>query len=467
MWKRYHLEVGALPRPRPTDKGVTVLSSTRTTRRPRKAIAAVAGLAAITLTLTACSSGSGSNDDETGSGDGEKITLTVATFNDFGYTDELLAAYSETHPDVTVKQVKAAKSEDARTNLTTKLAAGGEGLADIEAIEVDWIPELVQYPDLFTDLADPELDGRWLDWKVQQATTPDGKLIGYGTDIGPSAICYRQDLFEAAGLPTDPAEVAELLGGADATWDDYFAAGKTFVAASDAAWYDSAMSISQGMVNQIDNAYEESDGTPKDLATNQPIIDIYNTVVEQSTTNELSAGLEQWTDDWNAAFQNNAFATMICPAWMTGPIEERAGGVTGWNVADVFPGGGLNWGGSFLTVPASGPNAEAAKELAAWLTAPEQQAIAFSNAGTFPSQVEVANSEEVKATTNDFFNNAPVGAIFSARASSIDSAPFKGANYFAIHTTVQDGIKRVDVEKTDDAASSWQKTLQSFQDLGL
>ncbi|MCO7274252.1 ABC transporter substrate-binding protein [Cellulosimicrobium cellulans] len=444
-----------------------MLSSTRTTRRPRKAITAVAGLAAITLTLTACSSGSGSNDDETGSGDGEKITLTVATFNDFGYSDELLAAYSESHPNVTVKQTKAAKSEDARTNLTTKLAAGGEGLADIEAIEVDWIPELVQYPDLFTDLADPELDGRWLDWKVQQATTPDGKLIGYGTDIGPSAICYRQDLFEAAGLPTDPAEVAELLGGADATWDDYFAAGKTFVAASDAAWYDSAMSISQGMVNQIDNAYEESDGTPKDLATNQPIIDIYNTVVEQSTTNELSAGLEQWTDDWNAAFQNDGFATMICPSWMTGPIEERAGGVTGWNVADVFPGGGLNWGGSFLTVPASGPNAEAAKELAAWLTAPEQQAIAYSNAGTFPSQVEVANSEEVKATTNDFFNDAPVGAIFSARASSIDSAPFKGANYFAIHTTVQDGIKRVDVEKTDDAASSWQKTLQSFQDLGL
>jgi cellobiose transport system substrate-binding protein len=443
-----------------------VLSSTRTTRRPRKAITAVAGLAAITLTLTACSSGSGSNDDETGA-DGEKITLTVATFNDFGYTDELLAAYTEEHPNVTVKQTKAAKSEDARTNLTTKLAAGGEGLADIEAIEVDWIPELVQFPDLFTDLADPELDGRWLDWKVQQATTADGKLIGYGTDIGPSAICYRQDLFEAAGLPTDPAEVADLLGGEDATWDDYFAAGKTFVAASDAAWYDSAMSISQGMVNQIDNAYEESDGTPKDLATNQPIIDIYNTVVEQSTTNELSAGLEQWTPDWDAAFQNNGFATMICPSWMTGPIEERAGGVTGWNVADVFPGGGLNWGGSFLTVPASGPHAEAAKELAAWLTAPEQQTVAFSNAGTFPSQVEVQTTDEVKSTTNDFFNNAPVGEIFAARAAGIDSAPFKGAHYFAIHTTVQDGIKRVDVEKTDDAASSWQKTLQSFQDLGL
>jgi len=443
-----------------------VLSSTRTTRRSRKAISAVAGLAAITLTLTACSSGSGS-DDETSASSDEEITLTVATFNDFGYTDELLAQYTEEHPNVTVKQTKAAKSEDARTNLTTKLAAGGEGLADIEAIEVDWLPELMQYPDLFTDLTDSSLDGRWVDWKVAQATTPDGKVIGYGTDIGPSAICYRADLFEAAGLDSDPAAVAEFLGGADATWDDYFAAGEEFVANSDSAWYDSAMSISQGMVNQLDNAYEESDGTPKDLAANQPIIDIYNTVVEQSTTNELSAGLEQWSGDWDAAFQNDGFATMICPAWMTGPIEERSGGVDGWNVADVFPGGGLNWGGSFLTVPASGPNAEAAKELAAWLTDPAQQTTAFENAGTFPSQIEAQESDAVQSFTNEFFNAAPVGEIFVNRALAIPGAPFKGANYFAIHTTVQDGIKRVDVEKTDDAASSWDKTLQSFQDLGL
>jgi cellobiose transport system substrate-binding protein len=443
-----------------------VLSSTRPTRT-RTATAAVAGLAALTLTLTACSSGSGSSDDGSGSADGDKITLTVATFNDFGYTDELLAAYTAEHPNVTVKQTKAAKSEDARTNLTTKLAAGGDGLADIEAIEVDWLPELMQYPDLFTDLTDASLDGRWVDWKVQQATTTDGKVIGYGTDIGPSAICYRQDLFEAAGLPTDPAAVAELLGGADATWDDYFAAGATFAAASDAAWYDSAMSISQGMVNQIDNAYEESDGTPKDLATNTAIQDIYNTVVEQSATNGLSAGLEQWSADWDAAFQNNGFATMICPAWMTGPVEERSGGVTGWNVADVFPGGGLNWGGSFLTVPASGKNADAAKELAAWLTDPAQQTTAFTNAGTFPSQIEAQESEAVQTFTNEFFNGAPVGTIFVNRALAIDGAPFKGANYFAIHQTVQDAIKRVDVEKTADAQASWDKAVQAYKDLGL
>ncbi|MBD8080221.1 ABC transporter substrate-binding protein [Cellulosimicrobium arenosum] len=460
--------MGALPL-RPTDKGVIVLSSTRTTRRSRKAIVATAGLAAITLTLTACSGDSG--DDSDGGGGGgdsdEPITLTVATFNDFGYSDELLASYTDEHPNVTVEQTKAAESGDARTNLTTKLAAGGEGLADIEAIEVDWLPELMEYPDKFVDLTDPALDGRWVDWKVQQATTTDGVLIGYGTDIGPEAICYRQDLFEAGGLPTDPAEVAELLGGEDATWDEYFSVGKEFTDASGTPWYDSAGATFQGMINQLPNAYEESDGTPKDLATNTDVQDLYNEVLTQSVDNGLSAGAEQWTGDWDAAFQNDGFATMLCPAWMMGPIEERSGGIDGWNIADVFPGGGGNWGGSFLTVPANGANTDAAKELAAWLTDPAQQTTAFENAGTFPSQIEAQESDAVMAFTNEFFNDAPAGEIFTNRAQVIGEAPFKGANYFSIHQQVQDAITRVDVEKTDDAQQSWDKAVQGFKDLGL
>ena len=58
----------------------------------------------------------------------------------------------------------------------------------------------MQYPDKFVDLNDPSVEGRWLDWKAAQATTIDGQLIGYGTDIGPTGICYRADLFEKAGL---------------------------------------------------------------------------------------------------------------------------------------------------------------------------------------------------------------------------------------------------------------------------
>ena len=444
-----------------------MLSSTRP-RRSRRVAAATAGIASLALVLGACSGDTdepGTADGDDGESSDEEITLTVATFNNFGYTDELLAQYTEEHPNVTVKHVTAAESDDARTNLTTKLAAGGEGLADIEAIEVDWLPELMQYPDLFTDLTNAELDGRWVDWKVQQATTPDGKLIGYGTDIGPEAICYRSDLLEAAGLPSEREEVAEWIGGENATWDTYFEAGQEYVDETGNAWFDSAQATFQGMVNQLDGAYEDpATGEPKDLASNTEVKDLYDQVIAASADENLSAGLEQWGDDWTAGFQNDAFATMLCPAWMTGPIEQNAGNVEGWDIADVFPGGGGNWGGSFLTVPASGAHTEAATELAAWLTSPDVQTQAFEEAGTFPSQIEAQESEAVQTFTNEFMNEAPAGAIFSTRAQAIDGAPFKGKNYFAIHAEVQNAINRVDLNDEEPEAS-WETAVTDAQNV--
>ncbi len=66
----------------------------------------------------------------------------------------------------------------------------------------------------------------------------------------------------------------------------------------------------------------------------------------------ISAKLKSFSNEWNAGFKNGAFATVACPAWMTGYITEQAGdGNAGkWDIASV-PGGGGNWGGSFLAVP--------------------------------------------------------------------------------------------------------------------
>jgi cellobiose transport system substrate-binding protein len=367
------------------------------------------------------------------------------------------------HPNVTIEHTKAATSNEARDKMMTGLAAGS-GLTDIEAIEVDWLPELMQYPDKLVDLTNDDVKGRWLDWKAAQATTPDGKLLGYGTDIGPEAVCYRSDLFAAAGLPTDRAEVAKLLEGG---WDTYFNVGKQFVATSDAAWFDSANAIYQGMVNQMPETYENTDGTAKDLATNTAMKKVYDTVLAASEGEDLSAHLNQWSDDWTAAFQNDGFATMLCPGWMLGVIEGNAAGVSGWDVADVFPGGGGNWGGSFLTVPTQSKHQAEARELAAWLTAPEQQITAFKAKGTFPSQVDALSSNDLLSQTNAFFNDAPTGQILANRAAAVTVAPFKGPNYFAIHQTVTDAITRVDVDKTDDAATSWDKAVTAFGELGL
>jgi cellobiose transport system substrate-binding protein len=424
-------------------------------------------VAAGTLVLAACSGGNAapaaSGSAGASSTGGEKITLTVATFNEFGY-DNLFAEYEALNPGITVEHRKAATTQEARDNMYTRLAAGGSGLADVEAIEIDWMAELQQYADKFEEVGDEVEKGRWLDWKAAQATTADGKLIAYGTDIGPEAICYRSDLFQAAGLPTDEAEVAKLLGN---TWESYFDAGRAFKKVSKVPWFDGAQGTFTGMVNQIQNAYEKPDGTPIPLADNKQIKDLFDQVMHVSVDEGLSAGLTQWTDDWANAFQTNGFATMLCPAWMLGVISGNAAGVDGWRIADTFPGGGGNWGGAFLTVPSAGKHIEEAKKLAAWLTAPEQAIKAFEAKGPFPSQVEALGDQKLLGQTNAFFGGAPTGKIFANRAAAVKVVPFKGKSYFGINQAVVDAIARVDTDKTDDAASSWEKAIQAVDELGL
>lgn len=428
----------------------------------RKAWALAAGVTSIALVATACSSSDDAGDGED-TADGGNITLTVATFNEFGYTDEMFDRYEAEHPGVTVEQKVAATSNEARENLNTRLAAGS-GTADIEAIEVDWLPELLQYPDYFEDLASPDVEGRWLDWKVQQATTPDGKLIGYGTDIGPEGIAYRSDLFGAAGLPTDRAAVAELFGGEGATWEKFFEVGKQYTTATGKPFFDSASAIYQGMVNQEEAAYEDPDTGDVIALDNPRIEEMYKQVTTAAKTDNLSAHFSQWSDDWTNSFQTDGFAVMLAPGWMLGVIEGNAAGVTGWDIADVFPGGSGNWGGSFLTVPEQGANTEAAKELAAWLTAPEQQIEAFQNKGTFPSQVEALDSDEIKSATNEFFNNAPVGEILANRAQDV-VVPFKGPQYFTIQDAISNAIIEVDVNGADPAAQ-WETFVGVVEGLG-
>lgn len=412
--------------------------NTRALRR----IGLVAGVATTSALVLAGCAGSGGGGD-TSDPNGE-VTLTVATFNDFGYTDALLAEYSKEHPNVKIVHNKAATSNDARANYFQKL--GKTGLADIEAIEIDWMPEVMKYSDLLAPVPD-DLKGRWLDWKEKGATDADGNLIGYGTDIGPEGVCYRSDLFAAAGLPTDRDEVAKLLEG---DWANYFAVGEQYTKATGKAFFDSAGGTYQGMINQVEAAYEDPSSGEIDIAPE--VEDIYNQVLDASATQ--SAHLGQWSDDWMAGLSNGAFATMLCPGWMLGVIEGNAKDVTGWDIANVFPGGGGNWGGSYLTVPANGKNVAAAQELADWLTSPETQLKAFENAGTFPSQLDAMKSDTLLDSTNEFFNNAPVGQILTDRANAVTVSPFKGEFYFQINDAMQKALTRVE-DGTQDKQASW------------
>lgn len=416
-------------------------------RRNRRARLATGALMALTLGLVTSGCGQGADDDASADG---PVDLTIATFNEFGYED-LITEWNAANPDIQVEQKKVGTWDDAKDNLYTKLAAGS-GLSDIEAIEGDAMPAMLAQSSAFVDLTDPALDGRWLDWKAAAATDADGQMIGYGTDAGPEGICYRADLFKKAGLPTDRADVAALMG----TWDDYFATGEDFVkAAPDTAWYDSSGGTAQAMLNQVANPFESDDNT---IDVENPELEAVYATITGNVDKGLSTRLPQWSDDWAAAFQNDGFATMACPGWMLGVVSGNADGVKGWDFADVFPGGGGNWGGSFLTVPAQSEHPEQAQEFAAWITAPEQQAKAFAAIGAFPSQVDALDSPEVLEMSNEFFNNAPTGEILSHRAAAITVQPYKGPKYSDILQAFQAALLRVD-DGSKTADESWSTFL--------
>jgi cellobiose transport system substrate-binding protein len=426
------------------------------TSRTRRFRIASSALLALTLATTAAACGGG-DDDSSGAGADGVTTISVATFNEFGY-EGLIDEWNESHDDIKVEQVKVGTWDDAKANLYTKLAAGS-GLSDIEAIEGDAMPAILAEEGAFEDLTDEELDGRWLPWVEEKAMNADGQMIGYPTDIGPEGICYRSDLFKKAGLPTDREEVAELMG----TWDDYFALGEDFMRkVPDTAWYDSSGGLAQAMLNQVANPFETDDNT---VDVENPELEAVWADVTGNIEKGLSTKLPQWSDDWTASFQNDGFATMACPGWMLGVVEGNAEGVKGWDIANVFPGGGGNWGGSFLTVPSQGDNIEAAKEVAAWLTAPEQQVKAFADKGTFPSQVEALESEEVTTATNAFFNDAPTGEILAERAQAVTVQPYKGPKYSDILQAFQAAILRVD-DGSQDAEQSWDQFVTDVDALG-
>lgn len=432
--------------------------------------AAVAGIASIALVATACSGGDGDTSSTTGtgntsggSGGGEEITLTVATFNDFGYKP-FIEKYMKDNPGIKIEEKISGGADESRENMLNFLGQSS-GLSDIEAIEGDWLPELMQFSDRFVDLTDPALADRWLDWKSATATDANGRLIGYGTDSGPNAIAYRADLFAAAGLPTDREEVAKLLTG---DWANFFAVGKEYTEKTGLPFFDTAAGTWFGMINQVDHALENEDGTPRDLAGTE-VETMFRQLLTAAADQNQSAHVGQWSGDWDALFgSDKGFATIQAPGWMLNVIKDRAGDdFVGWDVADVFPNGAGNWGGSYLAVPTQSKHPEEAKKLAAYLTSPEVQTELFVSQGAFPSTVEALQSDTVQNTTFEWFNNAPTGKILTNRAEGVKQV-FKGPNYKKISDVIGNGLNRVDQGvdgKKQTIDESWAQVLKEISDL--
>jgi cellobiose transport system substrate-binding protein len=406
--------------------------SRSSTRRHGAALLAVVAIG--TFALAGCgsndSSGTASPPADAGPcGTTDDTTLTVGLFGTFGFKEAgLWDAYHKVCPNITIKEDVVEQSADYWTRLKTRLASGS-GLDDVQAIEIGFVADVVQnHADQFVnwnDVPNAAADkAEFYDWKWQLASTPDGSAtVGLGTDIGPEAICYRSDLLEQAGLPSDPSTLAQKWS----TWEDFIAFGKQYEASatkpSGSHFVDSAASVFSTAVYQGNEAYDNADGQP-DVENSDGVQNAWS-YATQAAQDGITAGLQQFTPAWNKAFSSGAFAALACPTWMMGYIQSQAGDSFAgkWAIAPVLPGGATNWGGSWLGVPEKAAHRDAAIALVEWLSAKEQQVTMWKDGGHFPSNSEAAAAPAVSGAKSAYFSNAPVGQVFGDIAQQMKIPP--------------------------------------------
>ncbi|CAL9453722.1 ABC transporter substrate-binding protein [Streptomyces sp. enrichment culture] len=385
------------------------------TRRRAVALAAVASLGAGLL------AGCADDGDDNGSGGSDgggkgKTTITLGLFGTFGFKEAgLYDEYMKLNPDITIKENVVERNENYYPALVNHLTTNS-GLMDIQGVEVGNIAEIVQtQSSKLLDLSKYGKKSDYLEWKWQQATTQDGQTVGLGTDVGPMAICYRTDLFKAAGLPTDREEVGKLWAG---DWKKFVEVGRDYQ--KKAPEGTTFMDSPGGLINAILSSEKEKfyDASGEVIYKTNPAVKAAFDLTAQAAEDGLVGNQTQFQPAWDTTIANGKFAAMSCPPWMLGYIKGKSKPEAKgkWDVAQAPKSG--NWGGSFLTVPKSGKNTEEAAKLAAWLTAPEQQAKLFAVQGSFPSTPSAYTTPEVTGAKNDMTGDAPIGTIFAEAAKN-------------------------------------------------
>lgn len=391
-----------------------------------RSILLVAGFALILFLLGCDGSSKGS------SGSGGNVELTLWAWPGFGLED-LAKEYENENSGITIN-IQEADYGDVHENLITALASGS-GAPDISAVDVGYLDRMKENSQHFYNLYDygaEELKDKYLDWKWEQATNvEDDFLLGIPTDVGPMVMAYREDIFEEAGLPTEPEEVADLID----TWDKYIEVGHQLKDAIGINIINRTTDLYLAILEQAQIQYfdEEDNFIAEDSEQNLRAWEL------ASQATDISANLERDTTEWAAGLAAGDIATVLLPPWMLQNIKNAAPDTDGlWNIT-FMPEGSGNFGGSFLTLPDQGNHPEEAYDFITWIMAPEQQLEIFKNDGPFPSTPEVYDDPAIKELEDSFFNNPNLGVYYAEAAQQIVTG-YKGIMHDPISELFQDGL---------------------------
>lgn len=373
-----------------------------------------------------------------------------------GVVDDFKAEY----PDVELDIVYYAPS-DVYTNLPLALTAG-EGACDVCLVENSHIAEYVHLGGLLdlSDKVQPYLD-KMNDYKWYDCEK-DGQYYCMPWDSGPVVMYYRRDIFEAAGLPTDPAEVSETI----ATWDDYLEACRTIKEET------GAYCFAHNKANNYARLYEmvlwqrglgyynpDTGEVTVDSPENVATLEMFGQFWEE----DLVSDALEWTDPWYAELAalpqaaeeavaeeiQHPIATLIEASWMEIFLKSWiAPGTAGkWGVAymPAWEEGGVraaNDGGSAFVIPEQSTTPDAAWAFIEFaLGRRESQLKMFAISGFIPS-LETTYDDALFLEGDSFLAGQNARKVYADVVQKIPEAGIYGPNYAMMNSAVSVAIQR-------------------------
>ncbi|KAA9377712.1 extracellular solute-binding protein [Microbispora amethystogenes] len=435
----------------------------------RGRLLAVAAVAALALGVTtACGSDDKPADNAAGGSTAAAgpVTITLQTFGggkNFGYK-EAVDKWNAEHKDITIKYDNLTDQfEQVYWPQMIQWLQSGAGAGDVVGIDEGGMGLAKAHPEWWADLGEFGLQNRkadFADWKWENGVTADGKLFGLGTDVGGMSLCYRRDLFEKAGLPADRDEVSKLWP----TWDDFVKVAHKFQdKIKDTKFVDGTNTLYNVVLVQEaakngNVSYFDKDNNL--IVDKNPAVKSAYDFAQKISQEGLTAKLRNFTPEWNTGMKKSQFATLGCPSWMLGAVSGDGGAGPDfkgkWDVAAV-PGGGGNWGGSWLAVPKQSKHPKEAAQVLDYLTGKDAEVSVFNFAGNMPSNVQAQQDPAVQGAKNEYFNDAPVGDIFAKSASALQPV-FLGVKHAQVKNAVESVVSAID-DGSVPYANGWKKLV--------
>lgn len=419
-------------------------------------------LLTLVWSLAACgnnadSSAAGSSKGDAASGGGD-VTLNFWVFGATNY-EALAKEYEEKNPGVKIK-VKTSETEDHHNSLFTSLSAGS-GAPDAVMLEIDQLDRFKEAQDRFANLYDlgaKDVQDQYLDWKWKIGENSEGDfLFGLPTDIGPKAMYYRVDLFEEAGLPTEPDDVEKLIQSKE----DFLKVGDEIKDKTGKPLVDSMEMAYRAIIDGAEQSFFDEEGNLLIENEGNAVRQAYDLAVEMNERG-LVGEYEMWTPEWGNAVNNGDFAVEMGAAWLKGWMMGNAPDAAGqFRVATLPTEFAGNWGGSYIAIPSETDHPEEAYAFVEWLVNPENQLKSFESEGLFPSAPEVYEMDAFKNTEDEFFGGQSTAQYFAAAAEDI-SFIYKGTNYVSAHNEMMTAL--TNVQQGADPDSEWEAAVKRIKD---